>query len=303
MTRARDAATNSHVATYVHPTGAGNQHVPAAGAAGQALLYASAGTAAWGTISTGPDQIVNPTFASPNSTFTTSGTYSKPSNVADDDYMWVFMVGGGNGGGRDPSTSTNFYAEGGIGGNPLLLYGKASNFHNATYVIGAGGAGATGTNSSGGAGGTSLMTLHSSQGGTIYTVSSTNFVHYVGGGSVTVGGTTLVAGFTGGNQFSLPSVHTGWATIMTGTDYNNGSGDRGYTGEAHHSVVGGGGGGGGHASYGWFPTGAQSFLSGAGGDGSKTGAGANGALHGGGGGAGKTTTGNGGSGSMRVYYV
>jgi hypothetical protein len=37
MTRARDAATNSHVTTYVHPTGAGNQHVPAAGAAGTVL--------------------------------------------------------------------------------------------------------------------------------------------------------------------------------------------------------------------------------------------------------------------------
>lgn len=54
MTRARDAATNSHVATYVHPTGAGNQHVPAAGAAGQLLQYASAGTAAWATVSSNP---------------------------------------------------------------------------------------------------------------------------------------------------------------------------------------------------------------------------------------------------------
>ena len=48
MTRARDAATNSHVTTFVHPTGAGNNHVPAGGATDQVLKYASAGTAAWG---------------------------------------------------------------------------------------------------------------------------------------------------------------------------------------------------------------------------------------------------------------
>jgi len=47
MTRARDAATNSHVTTYVHPTGAGNNHIPAGGATDQVLTYASAGTAQW----------------------------------------------------------------------------------------------------------------------------------------------------------------------------------------------------------------------------------------------------------------
>ena len=34
---------------YVHPTTAGNVHIPSGGAAGQILRYASAGTAAWGT--------------------------------------------------------------------------------------------------------------------------------------------------------------------------------------------------------------------------------------------------------------
>ena len=71
MTRARDAATNSHVATFVHPTGAGNQHVPAAGAAGQLLQYASAGTAAWATVSAQAQTMpVFPTIASPNNTYT-----------------------------------------------------------------------------------------------------------------------------------------------------------------------------------------------------------------------------------------
>ena len=302
MTRARDAATNSHVATYVHPTGSGNNHVPAGGAADQVLTYASAGTAAWGTISTGPDQIVNPNFSNPDSTFTTSGTYSKPSNVADDDYMWVFMVSGGGGGGYDQTT--DFAAQGGRGGNPLLLYGKASMFHNATYVIGAGGAGGTNDNQyNSQAGGVSSITLHSSQGGVAYTASATNFVYYVAGGNVTIGGTTLEGVFTGGNVFKLESIHTGWATVNTGSDYEQGGGEGGWTGDAHHSVFGGGGGGGGHFAYGFFPTASESFLSGNGGTGSNTGAGAAGALHGGGGGAGRTSAGAGGSGSMRVYYV
>ena len=316
MTRARDIAGGTiftsadntkldGIATgataYVHPTGAGNQHVPAAGAAGQLLQYASAGTASWATISTGADQIVSPTFASPDSTFTTSGTYSKPASVADDDYMWVFMVSGGRGGGQD--TSGSFYQAGGSGGNPLLLYGKASNFHNATYVVGAGGAAGFGTDTAGAYGGTSSITLHASQGGFTYTASSSNFVYYIGGGSVTIGGTTLTGGFTGGNKFELNSIHTGWATLNTGSDYEQGGGEGGYTGEPHHSVFGGAGGGGSHASYGYFPTGSQSFLSGDGGHGSNTGAGAAGALHGGGGGAGRTSAGAGGSGSMRVYYV
>jgi len=47
MTRARDAATNGHVATFVHPTGSGNNHIPTGGATDQVLKYASSGTAQW----------------------------------------------------------------------------------------------------------------------------------------------------------------------------------------------------------------------------------------------------------------
>ena len=34
---------------YVHPTGAGNKHIPSGGAAGQFLKYSSSGTAVWAT--------------------------------------------------------------------------------------------------------------------------------------------------------------------------------------------------------------------------------------------------------------
>jgi len=305
MTKAVDMAnlgSDTDQFAYTHPTGAGYEHLPAGAAAGQTLLRNAGNTAyEWADAATGVDQIINPTFSSPDSTFTTSGTYSKPASVADDDYMWVFMVSGGTGGGQD--TSGSFYQSGGRGGNPLLLYGKASNFHNATYVVGAGGAAGVGTDNPGTVGGTSSITLHASQGGFSYTASANNFIYYIGGGSVIIGGTTLTGGFTGGNSFKMESIHTGWATVNTGSDYEQGGGEGGYSGEAHHSVFGGGGGGGSHASYGYFPTGSQSFLSGNGGNGSNTGAGAAGALHGGGGGAGRTSAGAGGSGSMRVYYV
>ena len=63
MTRARDAASNAYAATYVHPTGSGNNHIPAGGSADQVLTYASAGTAAWVAASGGGEQ-----------TFTASGS-------------------------------------------------------------------------------------------------------------------------------------------------------------------------------------------------------------------------------------
>ena len=53
MTRARTAATNAHAATYVHPTGSGNNHIPAGGSADQVLTYASAGTAQWADLNAG----------------------------------------------------------------------------------------------------------------------------------------------------------------------------------------------------------------------------------------------------------
>lgn len=38
---------------YIHPTSAGNKHIPSGGSNGQVLKYGgSSGTAAWGTIST-----------------------------------------------------------------------------------------------------------------------------------------------------------------------------------------------------------------------------------------------------------
>ena len=159
MTRARDIAAGTiftgadhtkldGIATgataYVHPTGAGNQHVPAAGATGQLLQYASAGTAAWATFSAGYEQVTFPSnWASPSETFNSSGTYTKPSGVADDDYIWIYLVGGGGAGcssGRANGSragNTAVYVGGSAGGSAILLYGKAKFFTGGAMIVGA----------------------------------------------------------------------------------------------------------------------------------------------------------------------
>lgn len=176
MTRARDIAAGTvftsadntkldGIATgataYVHPTGAGNQHVPAAGATGQLLQYASAGTAAWATVSSGTSPIIFPSdWASPTNNYTSSGTWSKGS-LSDDDYVWFYLVNSGGGGGN---------ARPGYGGSAMLLYGTAATFNGAAYTIGAAKAGASST------GGTTqnptTVTLSSSNGSTAFTAAN-----------------------------------------------------------------------------------------------------------------------------------
>ena len=187
MTRARDIAGGTiftgadhtkldGIATgataYVHPTGAGNQHVPAAGAAGQLLQYASAGTAAWATVSSGTPELAFPSdWLSPNNTYASSATWSKGS-LADEDFVWFYLVNGGYGGGR---ANSGQMALGGYGGGGTLILGKAKVFHGCAMVVGAAGAGAT-TGNYGGlgtAGGITSITLSSANGSTVFQSSTT----------------------------------------------------------------------------------------------------------------------------------
>ena len=220
MTRARDIAGGTiftsadhtkldGIATgataYVHPTGAGNQHVPAAGAAGQALLYASAGTAAWGTISTSDPAVVFPNWASPTTTYTTSGTWSKGS-LDDDDYVWFYLIGGG-GGGSTYYNSQNQNASGGNGGNAMLLYGKAGLFDGGAYVIGAGVAGQAGTGGSP-IGTNSTFTLSSTYGSIVFSGTGGD------GGLFQVGTKGRVA------DSNLPTITLGLSTKLTTSSIN-----------------------------------------------------------------------------------
>ena len=73
---------------YVHPSGNGNNHIPVDGASGQALLYASAGTAAWGVAKTAgketiwvPASAMQPTVSNGCSVLTPVGGLTGPDLV------------------------------------------------------------------------------------------------------------------------------------------------------------------------------------------------------------------------------
>ena len=108
----------------------------AKGAAGTVLT--SDGTdLSFAAVQAGASRVVWPSdFASPTNTYTSSGTWSKGS-LADTDYVWIYLVGGGGAGGY----AANGYSVGGAGGSALLLYGQAQWFNGGAYVIGAGGGG------------------------------------------------------------------------------------------------------------------------------------------------------------------
>ena len=294
MTRARDAATNSHLATYVHPTGAGNNHLPAAGATGQLLQYASAGTAAWATISTGVDDVVFPSnFASPSSTYNSSGTWSKGS-LADNDYVWFYILNSGDGGGlgSDP--------RGGDGGRAMLLYGTAKVFNGAAYVVAASQAGQTSSTSQNPQNESSL-TLSSSNGSIVYKPNDISLENDNGGTAlntnfqIATAGTTstyLKATLTQSHQIltqTLPSGYGQWTVSSTAN---------GYFSQDMDCVFGGGVGSWPVFNGGYGP--ATSLFAGAGGSTSS----ANGVFPGGGGSG--MTSGQGGTGAagqIRVYHV
>jgi len=114
----------------------------------------------------GAGSVVFPSnWASPTNTYTSSGTWSKGS-LSDDDYVWIYLIGGGGGGG---SLQGSGIANGGTGGSPLFLYGQAQIFNGGSYAVAAAKAG----NSAGSYPGTTpnhtTFTLSSSNGSTVFT--------------------------------------------------------------------------------------------------------------------------------------
>jgi hypothetical protein len=305
-------------AAYVHPTTAGNKHVPDGGATGQLLQYASAGTAAWATISTSADDVVFPNLASPNNTYTSSGTWSKGS-LSDDDYVWFYLCGGGRGGFSDSYPSTS---QGGYGGSALLIYGTAGHFDGATYVIGAGGEGSPNSSQNGhvaGYPGNTTITTTSANGSIAYVPTTStwsdsfatdipNKIMVNAPTSIVAQSTTLVSGRTKTAYdfiFGANSEPTGWSGAeTTGNLYAWTNAPPAGSGLYSTNGIFGGGGGGGRIQHGGAshiqPAGG-SLYAGAGGAHS-SGAGA---VPGGGGGGNSANgqAGAGGQGNMRVYHV
>lgn len=321
MTKAVDMAnlgSDTDQFAYIHPTGAGYEHLPAGAAAGEALLRNAGNTAyEWGTIATGTPDVVFPNLASPNNTYTTSGTWSKGS-LADDAKVWFYLVGGGRGGFSDTYPSTS---RGGKGGSALLIYGTAGHFDGATYVIGTGGEGASNSSQNGhvaGYGGNSTITTTSTNGSILYAPTTStwndsfatdipNKIMVNAPSSIVAQSTTLVSGRTKTAYdfiFGANSEPTGWSGAeTTGNLYAWTNAPPAGSGNYATNGIFGGGGGGGRIQYGgssFYQLAGGSLYAGAGGAHN-----ANGTYPGGGGGGNSSNgqAGNGAAGNLRVYHV
>jgi hypothetical protein len=101
--------------------------------------------------------------ATPDETYTTSGTWNKPASISADAWVYLIAIGAGGGGGSDGSinSSTGAHAGsgGGQGGGAILAAFRAGVFDGGTITIGAGGnGGAANTRAAGSDGGTTSLT-------------------------------------------------------------------------------------------------------------------------------------------------
>ena len=298
-----------------HHSGAGNQHVPAAGATGQLLQYASAGTAAWATVSSGETITFPSDWSSPSATYTSSGTWSKGS-LADNAYVWLYLIGGGGGGSMRENSNSTGVSEGGNGGGSFLLYGQAGVLNGTVYAIGAATAGRSlaggGTRYNAITGNSSTFTMPSAIGGTVYTTSTgystdtPTYVKLISAESIvdiiplSASSDDLVLFNTPPYEFADLGIPTGVYTYSLGRKAYSGG-----TSAAENCVFGAGNGGG-------FTTasGGTNRLAGtsqfAGSGGTQAAQGVNGAFPGGGGGGSLNGYNNGGAGAagnLRQYNV
>ena len=127
------------------------------------------------SIAAGMSDVIFPSdWASPTNNYTSSGTWSKGS-LSDDDYVWIYLLGSGGGGGAR-YTGVGDITNGGAGGYALLIYGQAKYFNGGAYVVGASKAGTNtgGSNNdyTGTPGNASTFTLTSTYNSQVYTTAS-----------------------------------------------------------------------------------------------------------------------------------
>ena len=151
-------------------------------------------------------------WASADETFTSSATYSKHSSLADDEYIWFYVVSGGGGSGAH-----DVNAQAGLGGGAMLIYGKAGDFHQAVMVIGAGGAGST--NQTRTSGGTSSLTLRANIGARAFS-GLTNGPHSFNASAV---GTYVAGAIADPYKFTVPLPITVSGVAYAGSGFGAGS--------------------------------------------------------------------------------
>ncbi len=314
---------------YVHPTTAGNKHIPSGGATNQTLLYGgSSGTAAWTTLI---DSMINLTSSlqtkygvtslfdalnkiiTPNllQTYGTAGTYTYTVPAGVTRILAVVVGGGGGGGGGAKGNTTGGGGGGGGGGYVTCGSFNVTQGQAIPIVVGAGGAsGVGGTSGDGSAGGT---------GGT----SSANGILASGGGGGR-GGNYISTGGAGGTGSAMGGIGGYTGSIYTGAPggapasgilMNNGFANAGSVNLATGALwCAGGGGGGIGGSSGYAGGSGGNGIIGTGGTGGTGGytptvgaTGGNGCGGGGGGGSYQTVSGAaggaGGTGYLALYSI
>ena len=254
------------------------------------LLQSNGTTAAWATVSTGTADIVFPSnWASPTNNYTSSGTWSKGS-LADDDYVWFYLVNSGDGGGN---------ARPGYGGRAMLLYGTAATFNGAAYTIGAERAG---QNTIGGTEqNPTTVTLSSGNGSSAFTPFNISTADDISSSPASQNNiASIEAGVSGTYLNGAPAASYAIRTLALPSGYGrwtNSNAVKGYAGEDPDCVFGGGAG---YTTFNSENSYSLSLFAGNGGTGNNTAGSAPG------GGGGETSNGvgaSGAAGSLRVYHV
>ena len=237
---------------YVHPTGAGNKHIPAGGSANQVLTYASAGTAAWASPAVGfahtlnsgnPARTTNPPAIGHMWINTTSGEAFICTNATANANVWVSL-----GVGATPEIGPIFTATGGTivtsGGYKYHTFTTSSSFvvalstKSVEYLSiaggGSGGHGAGGSYMAGGGGAGGVISSS-------FTASTGSYTITIGAGGAAPGGGGDAQGINGSNS----TIALGGSTIATAI--GGGGGGRGDGGSSGRNGNAGGSGGGGGA--------------------------------------------------------
>ena len=75
-------------------------------------------------------------WTSPNASYTSSTTWTKPAAVTDAHTVWFYMIGGGGGG----VAASGGREDGGVGGNAVLVCASGASLPSSvTFTIGSGG--------------------------------------------------------------------------------------------------------------------------------------------------------------------
>ena len=172
--------------------------------------------------------------------FTSSGTYTKPSGI---NKIKVYVTGAGGGGGGQGTNDSDAGGGGGAGGTAIEIL-DATSITTVTVTIGTGGGGGTGANDGSSGGTSSFGSYCSATGGQGGREGNAGGV-YGGNGGIGSNGDLNLRGACGEGGFDGS---TSWQQGGLGGSSFFGGGGRGSTGNTN-AVAGVNGGGGGAGSY------------------------------------------------------